>query len=329
MSKFFLVVGLPILFFGLWLISLDEGGGDFRLPFGFFLALVGTIMSFPAAVSGLSQSRSVTTVLDKISPKTAKGRALSWLIIVFGIAVWAVYYEGRSVRPNLPPDQIRRERAQNFGLPILPAMVEIVSDSVLEQIRLVEEERKFGLSRSRSGQPKIEVIGILPRPIQRAYRGHPIQPAHRGEDIIAGQRQENGAVVWVSLKQKWGVVYEGREQFGPERKTESLKFFLPPDSIKLIEYPPGTIIKLLQQPGAGETGSLRGIGLHRGGWISWEGDPNPQDPRHMVPPAPMMNAVHWFRTDADEWRRIDPAWGDDWRTRIISDSVLPGNPLIP
>lgn len=263
------------------------------------------------AVVGLSMLRSAwPTVPDNFINTSPKGRTL-FVLVVIGVvaaqfAAMFVLTGGSgtgSEERRLPPDQIKRENAQKFGLPIRAAKVDIVSDSVLEQVGLTENV-------TRNARWDIEVVGILKRPIQ---------PAYRGEEIVA-DRPQKGALAWVSLK------LTTFDEFGNPYTSRNL-YFLPPDSIELTDYPQGSIIKLLAQPGAGESGSLRGIHLDNGSYVYWGGDPD--DPYHPVDPAPMLSAIHWFRTETGEWRRIDPAWGEDWRARIKSDKVLPGNPLTP
>lgn len=379
-SKFFLVAGLAIIVFGIWVVSLDKGGGDIMPLFGFLVALIGLIVAFFGLIGTLRagnkksgdgddspagygseemRQRNVWQALRKLSfgrvllliiaapilllggiwmlrsfslgalitaavglslllsawptvphnfiNTSPKGRTL-FVLLVIGVfaaqfAAMFVLITGDSGTGSerLPPDQIKRENAQKFGLPIRAAKVVIVSDSVLKQIGITEKV-------IRSTNWDIEVVGILKRPIQ---------PAYRGEEIVADRPQE-GALVWVSLK------LTKFDEFGNPYTSPNL-YFLPPDSIELTDYPPGSIIKLVVQPGAGESGSLRGIQLDNGTYVYWGGDPD--DPYHPVDPAPMLSAIHWFRTETGEWRRIDPAWGKDWRTRIESDEVLPGNPL--
>ena len=52
-SKFFLVVGLATIVFGLWVVSLAGSGGDFRVPIGFLLALIGLIVAFFGLIGAL------------------------------------------------------------------------------------------------------------------------------------------------------------------------------------------------------------------------------------------------------------------------------------
>lgn len=52
-SKFFLAAGLALIVYGLWVVSLDEGGGDFRPVVGFLLALIGLIVAFFGLIGAL------------------------------------------------------------------------------------------------------------------------------------------------------------------------------------------------------------------------------------------------------------------------------------
>lgn len=288
-----LISGLVLIGLGVWLATAASGPGWIGKPIGIFLLVIPGALLVVRAFLGWFAT---------------PGNLRAKVIVLVGLgSVLGLIFLSERHQAFLLEEKKHMIKATH-------AHVRIVSAAAIEKIGDLVPGKE-------PGELEFEVVGIVNQPIDVGYSKAYGAPGQ----IVSDDGPPRDTALWISFVTSERVEESGNTYVSTRRSF----FFLPPNSVEIIKYPPGTLIKFLVQPNAGETGDIDWVHFKNGDLVTWQN--SELDPYYDIDPAPKMREVLWYRTKTLEWKKFDPEWGDDlrddWVSKIETDEVPSGNPL--